>query len=454
MFGGAIVGRAHELAIVDEAVARALRGERAVVMLSGEPGIGKSRLLDEVAARIRAAGGSAAWGRSAEVGLTPAFWPWIQILAAVEAPDERAPDLTSFDQRTDAAARLARFEEVAAFVGRRARRGPLALLVDDAHAADLASLQLLEYVLPRLSGIVVAIATRDTDATPAVAAVLGRIQRNTRRLPLARLGRDEVITLVGERVTAQASARIWELTEGNPLFVEELVESLGTSGVVQLPQVSSVRALIRERIAQLEVAAPVLTAAALVGREFRGAVVADMLGVGDAEVATRLDPAIRLGMVALVTGDRYRFSHALIAEALGDELEPSERARLHLRAAQAIERRDGSEPAAVAHHLLAAGYLAAEAAVVAAERAAASAMARLGFEDAAALLERAGAALALAAPNDRSRRAALECAHAEALHHAGDHVRANELCDGAARIARELGDPEMLARIALARGLE
>ncbi len=459
-----LVGRDREIVAIDAAIERARGGQRSAIMLTGEAGIGKSTLLDELASRTVSAGGVVAWGRSAEVGLTPAFWPWIQILAALAPDDDDARELLDRIDETGtvagSAARLARFERVVGLVRQRARAAPLTtLLFDDAHVADLGSLQLLEYVLPRLAGgIVIGVAARDGDASPAVAQALGRIRRAARRLPLSRLDREAVGHLVGERVAPAVMDKVWELTEGNPLFVEELVESLADGGPPQLPAVSSVRAIVHDRIARM---APetgqLLAVAALVGREFRIAVVADILEVSVADASARLDPVLRSGMVLAMTGDRYRFSHALIAEALGDELDPSERAGVHLRAAQAIERHDGDTgdtSAAIAHHLLAAGHLAAEAAVAAAEHAAERAIARLGYEDAAALLERAVSALALAAPGDLAHRFELECRWAEALQLAGEHARAAERCESAAHLARELGDVHALARIAIVRGLE
>ncbi len=452
MDGAALVGREHELAVLDEAIERATRGERAVVMLVGEPGIGKTRLLDEVARRVAAVGGRAAWGRTSELGLTEAYWPWLQIVRALATVDDVLPQLAQVDIHADASARLARFEDVVAFLARRAASAsPLALLLDDAHAADPSSLQLLEHLVTRLDGlrIVVAIASRDGDATPASATMLARIQRGARRLLLGRLGRDEVATLVGGRGDA---ARVWELSEGNPLFVEELVAA-AVEGTSQLPRLSSVRAVIADRIARLPAAtANVLGAAAVVGRVFRASVAAEIAGVADHEIVARLAPAVRLGMVTTMTADRYRFSHALVAEVIADELEPSERARLHLRAAGILDRRGGDDASAIAHHLLAAGHLAAEAAVAAAERAAALASARLAFEDAAALLERALEALGLSAPGDRRRRVELTCALAEALQHAAQHERAVLLCDEVAPVARDL-DVELFARVVLVRGL-
>jgi hypothetical protein len=435
-----LVGRDRELEALAALVASR---ELAIVMITGEPGIGKTRLLEELATRMRGAGGTVGWGRAAEVGMTPAFWPWIQALAALEVPDDRAPSLERFDSHAGAAGRLARFGEVAAFLRRRAAAGPVALVLDDVHAADPSTLQLLEDVLPLVAGarMVVALAARDLDAERDVADVLARLQRGAVRLPLARLGAADVAVLVGERADG---ARVFELSEGNPLFVEELV----ASGGERLPALSSVRAVIRERVARLPAGtAALLAAAAVVGREFSAAVVADIAGAGS------LDPAVRLGVVQVTAPDRYRFSHALVAEALADELDASERARLHLRAAQAIERH-GADASALAHHLLEAGHLAAAAAVDAAERAADEALGQLAFEDAATLLARALDALGLAAPADRARRARLVCARAEALQHAGAHAAASALCDEAATLARELGDGALLARVALARGLE
>ncbi len=434
-----LVGRAREVAAVEAALASACAGQRTVVVISGEPGIGKTRLLEELATRVRAAGGVVGWGRAAEVGLTPAFWPWIQVLAALEVPDDAAPSLLSSEARADAAGRLARFGEVAAFLG---RRGLVAVVLDDVHAADPSSLQLLEDLLPLLAGkrVLVALACRDVEADGV--AALGRVLRGAVRVPLGRLGAREVASLVGDRGDA---ARVFELSEGNPLFVEELVAAGGD----RLPAFSSVRAVIRERVARLPAeTAALLAAAAVVGRDFDERVVHEVAGGGS------LAPAVRLGIVAMTSPGRYRFSHALVAEALADELDASERARLHLRAAQAIERQGGDAASALAHHLLEAGHLAAVAAVDAAERAAGQAMAQLAFEDAATLLARALDALALAGPDDRGRRGRLLAMRAEALQHAGQHAAAAVLCEEAAAIARAQDDAALLARAALARGIE
>jgi len=310
--------------------------------------------------------------------------------------------------------------------------------------------------------VLVALAARDADATPEVATLLGRVQRRARRLPLARLRKEEVAALVAGDVDG---TRVFELSEGNPLFVNELIASQHGGQKLKLPALSSVRGVIQDRVQRLpEATRAALVAGAVVGREFRARVVGDMLGAESAEAA--LAPALASRMLEMTGPDRYRFSHALVAEALADELEPSERARLHLRAAQAVERREGEDSMSVAHHLLSAGHLAAEAAVTAAERAARHCMERLAFEDAAQLLERALSALTLADPNARRRRAILLFSRAESLQHATQHALAAELCDEALGIVRGLDSEsaaaetpnespaELFARIALVRGLE
>jgi hypothetical protein len=453
--GNALVGRSRELAMLEDCLRTATGGSRGIVMITGEPGIGKTRLLDELAARTVVAGGRAVWGRTWEVGLTPAYWPWIQILGALAEPDDPAPELVGLDDRSDAASRLARFDIVGSFLIRRATAQPLAILLDDLHAADASSLLLLEYLARhvRTGRLLIAITARDGESPLEVEHALARIRRDARRIVVGRLDARDVAELVGPGVAPELARRVHELSEGNPLFVAELVACIVAHGGLEaIGQVTGLRAMIRDRVARLpDDTTHALSVAALLGREFRGRVLADVLELAHDELDRRLAPALRIGVVTRPASDRYRFSHALVAESLADEHPADEAARLHVRAAAAIERHDGDDGAhAIAHHWLEASHVDREAAVAAVERAARVALAQLGFEDAAALLERA---IALCA-GDRRRRATLLCARAEALQHAGRHDLGRELGDQAADLARELGDGVLLARIALARGIE
>ncbi|HVW27370.1 MAG TPA: AAA family ATPase [Polyangiaceae bacterium] len=458
MQGRLLVGRDRELRILDDGVAAASRGERAVLMITGEPGIGKTRLLEELVTRVIAAGGIACWGRTWEVGPTPPFSPWREILTALETPSDAAPALGGSEEYGDATARLERFGEVVAFLRRRAAHAPIALLFDDLHAADPSSLQLLEYALPLLIGkrVLFGLAARDLDASREAEAALARLQRGAFRIPLSRLGEDDVEALVAGLADAR---RVYELSDGNPLFVEELLAARRTQGLLRLPPLSSVRAVIRDRVARLpERTRKALLAAAVIGRDLRGRVVGEMVSEPDARVL--LEPAVSLGMLVVTGPDRFRFSHALVAEALSEEAPAAERAALHLAAARALERQAPEGASAIAHHLLEAGELAAESAVSAAERAADRCMTQLAFEDAAAFYERAARALAAVSEQSKWRRAVLLCARAEALQHATQHAAAAALCDEAADIVRSLEDAPgqdaaaLFARVALARGLE
>src|SRR5262245_29450680 len=196
MDGRVLVGRERELAALDGALAQVIAAERPVLFFSGEPGIGKTRLLEALALRAVSAGAMVAWGRVWEVGLTPAFWPWLQVLAAIETPNDPAPPLGGASAATGAAARLTRFGEVRGFLRRRASVAPLVLLLDDLHAADLSSLELLDYLLPELldTPVLIALAARETDARRELEHELGRILRSAERHPLSRLGPSEVET--------------------------------------------------------------------------------------------------------------------------------------------------------------------------------------------------------------------------------------------------------------------
>src|SRR5688572_20912114 len=342
---GSLIGRRREQAMLEDAVRTAGAGQRAIVMITGEAGIGKTRLLDELAAQMAVAGGRAAWGRTWEVGLTPAYWPWAQVLAALSEPDDPAPELVGLDDRADAASRLARFDAVGGFLIRRAASRPLAILLDDVHAADPSSLLLLEYLARhvRAARFLIAMTARDGEAPAEVELSLARIRSDARRVVVGRLDAAGVAALVGDRAPPALLDRVHHLSDGNPLFVEELVACIAAHGGLDgIGRLTGVRAMIRARIARLsEDTARVLAVAALLGREFRGAVIADILELAAAELDRCLAPALRLGVVTRAAADHYRFSHALVAESLADELAAADAAHLHGRAAAAIERHEG-----------------------------------------------------------------------------------------------------------------
>jgi len=478
---GPLVGREHDLEALAGLLARAAAGSGGLVLVTGEPGIGKTRLLEEAAARATGAGFAVAWGRAYEVGGAPTYWPWIEalrgLLARPGAGDAQGaaagelalllPELGGPGAARSEVDRFRLFDALTAALRAAAEREPVLLVLDDLHAADPSSLQLAELVAHHLGRMRVALLAshRDLEArlSPAIDAGLGRLGRLGEVLVLSRLDRAAVEELVGDAIgrrDAEAARMIHDATDGNPLFVREvlrLLDSRGASARAGVP--AGVRAVIRERLALLAPATvSLLQAAAVVGREFTVALAAEVAGVTAEALEEAACEALAAELLERAGPGRLRFSHALVAETLAADLSPALRMRHHRRAAEALARRHAGDPAPpldeIAHHWLEAGADAAAQAAVAAERAARAASARLAFADAAALLARAVEALASAAPADATRRADLLVAQVEAHARAGERARSEEVCSAAAELCREIGDGVRLAGAALALGAE
>ncbi|WP_437547329.1 AAA family ATPase [Sorangium sp. So ce367] len=471
------MGRDREQGWLDDLLGSALAGRSASALVAGEPGIGKTRLLEELAERARARGFAVAWGRGWELGQAPSFWPWIEILRALlgrpRAPAAFADRLRGLllELAPGGPARGADvfqiYDAVARHLSAHAREEPLALFFDDLHAVDPSSIELMEYVARGLHAERVALfgSRRDLDGRrPELDRRLSRLARLCDHVGLERLSFEDVRRWV-EHATGEddpaAARRIHAASDGNPLFVSELLrlpEPAARRSLAELPV--TLRALIGERLAALEARhREALRAAALVGREFGLPFVAALLERPAAELEPAAREACGLGVLAPVSAGAYRFSHALVAETLVQELPPARRALLHQRAAEALESRHESDPAAaplneIARHWLEAGVASAPRAARAAERAARLAMARLAFADAAALYERALEAEALVSPVDPARQGELLVAHVEALARAELRSSAEAACARAVELARARGDGALLARAALALGAE
>ncbi|WP_437317404.1 ATP-binding protein [Sorangium sp. So ce385] len=470
------MGRDRELSLLDDLLGAALAGRGSSALVAGEPGIGKTRLLEELAERARARGFAVAWGRGWELGQAPSFWPWLEILRALlgrpRAPAAFAGRLRGLllelapGEPARGADVFQLYDAVACHLSAHAREEPIALFFDDLHAVDPSSLELMEFVARGLRAERVALfgSRRDVDGRrPEVERRLSRLARLCEHLGLERLSEGDVRRWLQQTAgddDPDAARRIHAASDGNPLFVNELLRlpaPAARRSSAELP--GTLRALVGERLAALEAGhREALRAAALVGREFGLPLVAALLERPAAELEAAAHEACALGVLAPVSPGRYRFSHALVAETLVQELPPARRALLHQRAAEALETRHDGDPAAplheIARHWLEAGVASAPRAARAAERAARLAMARLAFADAAALYERALAAEALASPVDPARQGELLVAHVEALARAEQRASAEAACERAVALARARGDGALLARAALALGAE
>ena len=475
---GPLLGRGVEVARLADALSAARAGRAAMLMLVGGPGIGKTRLAEESAALAEASGMAVAWGRAWEDGGTPAFWPWIQILRALEMPGGSPPDLCEaapagedrFLQGRDGAdARFALFDSVQRFVIDFAAGRPVLIVIDDLHAADTPSLELLAFAVAHLRAArVCVIATvRDGERQPAPRdELLERIGRHATTVPVGALAHRDSAALVERSATLTLDevmvSRVHEAAEGNPLFVTEIARMLAQQPALsraEVPVPGGVRALIRSRLERLPAdRRALLEIAAVIGRDVSATLLASAAGVPISEVVAGLESAAHTGLMVENSPTRYRFVHGLFAEALRHDLPAGTRCQLHLRVADALEHLHGDGPVApiseIARHLLRAGSLGGVRAIECARTAARRAIGQLAFEEAISLLEDGLAAAESVAPTDVSGRIELLLALGQARTLAGDVSGGQAACRQASALARSIGAAELLARAALGYGAE
>jgi tetratricopeptide (TPR) repeat protein len=481
-----LVGRARELDDLEQLLEAASLGRGGLRVIFGEPGIGKTRLADELASRATARQFAVGWGRAWETGGAPAYWPWMEILgplaeAALDVPPRVAALLDRFSAvprgegtRADPAReRFELFEAVSSFLRTCARRAPLLLIFDDLHVADVASLELLSFVARglRASRVAVVATYRDAESRLApVADVLSRITREGSTLPLRPLSGEEVAEIVRHDVghfDGALAAALFDLTEGNPLFLHETLHVVAAgSRVTPLQAVrdisvaGGVLAVVRSRLSGApEALRALLDVAAVLGREVSLALLTESSALPAEDVQRGLDEAAARGLLLKRADGRWLFSHVLVREAFYHELSERRRCELHLAVAGALQRRvalAGGEQqlATLAHHALASLPVGdAIAAIRTARLASDRARSQLAYEEAIALLERALASCERLGISD-VERAEVELALGWASTEAGRLERGRDLFRSVARIARKISDPALLARAALGQGGE
>lgn len=479
-----LAGRDEELGALDAAFTAASSGLGDLVVITGQPGIGKTALARTAAARAVAEGGLLLWGRCWEEGGTPAYWPWLQILRRLlrqPGSDELLEELgptRAYLQRLlpelgggissaadpleggdDEVRRFALFDAVAELLVGAADHAPLVVVLDDVHAADHASLLLLQFVVRQLTrGRILVVATaRDADLrlTGERRALLDTIAREGQRIRLQGLPAAAIAAMMqvrGVRRDPDLLTAIRDRTEGNPLFVDATLRVLAAqehAGARHLPLASEVRGAVHERIALLrEPVRRLVSVASVLGREFG---VEDLARLDDApELSPRLAEAVAAGVLA-ASGDqpgRHAFTHGLLREAAYELLDADERRRLHRRVADALREVDeDAHLAEIAHHLSAATAGGCSAEVVDyALRAARRALTSFAYEEAADQYARL---LSLGTLEDDVRSDLLRELGA-ARRMAGAVRESKEAFSRALAVARTLGDPCRLAHCALA----
>jgi len=495
--GQAFVGREPETEALLAGLGDATSGRGRFFALGGEPGIGKTRLADEFSTRAKAEGALVLWGRCWEAGGAPAYWPWSQSLRGLlreldpEAlrervagggadlaqmlPElrERLPDLSEPSPASPGTARFRLFDALSGFLRRTSEDRPLLLVLEDLHAADAPSLLLLQFVVGEASGsrMLVLATFRDVEVTRdhPLAASLSELARaqGTTRISLAGLSRPDAGRLIeaitGRTPPAELVAAIHRETEGNPLFIGEVVRALASEGWPRSasdcrpwPIPEGVREVIGRRLHRLpEDCRRILTVGSVIGRDFAVEALRRITGRSAQDLLDSVRDAVAAGVIGDVRNapGTFRFAHSLIRDTRYEELTPAHRIRLHREVGEDLEAMYARDPephlAELAYHFFEAapagdGRKAVDHAVAAGRRA----VALLAYEEAVRLFRMA--LQALRESPDEELRCQVLLLLGDAESRSGDGPASRETLLEAAGIATRLDLPELLARAAFA----
>jgi DNA-binding CsgD family transcriptional regulator/tetratricopeptide (TPR) repeat protein len=383
-----VVGRARELAALQQSFVAARNGEPAAVLVGGETGVGKTRLVTEFAERL---GGSARTLTGGCLELGPAGLPFAPFTAVLRQlahelgadgvrallagrsaselgrllPELAEPaDHPAEAYRGEARARL--FEQVLGLLERLAQATPVALIIEDAHWADRSTRDLLTFLignLPSLRGLLIIVTFRSDELTRThpLRPLLAELERISwvARTELPRLTRsaaaEQMAAILGREPAETQVDTVFRRSDGNPLFVEHLVG--GDAGVP-----ASLRDLMLASVQRLpEQTGELLRVASACDVSVGHALLAKVSGIDGDELSRALRPAVAAN-VLLIDGDRYVFRHALIREVMHSDLLPGEHSGLHERYAKAIAADPalvpaGRAPISLAHHWHSAHHL-------------------------------------------------------------------------------------------------
>ena len=486
---GPFVGRDQEFGEIVAWLTPATSAGPRASLITGEAGIGKSRLVAELAVVAHDAGAAVLLGQCYE-DLSRPYEPFVQALAAdlaavpdVEArrrlgcdgaqlirllPGEQARfgDLVALPDTDGVVDRAGLHDAIARYLARASRSVPVFLVIEDIHWAPQGTLELLRHLVRAGNGrVLLAVTARDTppELNDELAHALAALQRLpvVRRTSLAGLDRDGVDALVkAGRAPGRAVVRdrfvdtVLDQTGGNPLFVRELARALDENSVyvesISVPV--GLRELLAARFRRLSSDdQAVLDLAAVIGAEFDLALLSTATGASRPAVAEVLERAEQAGLIAAVPGrpGRFVFAHALIRSARYDALPAAGRLRLHGAIAGALERQPDADVADLARHWCAAAPLGQpERAVRYARLAAERARSSVALVEAIRHYESALQAESLLADPSPALRCDLLTGYGEALHRIGD-PRHREILMNAAALAEDL-DVERLGRVVFA----
>ncbi len=380
--GERFVGRERELAQLGGALDKIAAGHGRMFLVSGEPGIGKTRLADEFSARAQARGLQVVWGRCWARAGSLAYWPIIQIIRVfAERPDfaqlaealgpgiehvaALVPEIvrpapvgkrTGLGRIDPEQARFRLFDAVATLFKSVAQREPLVIVIDDLHDADLAALQMVCFLARALKDSpILLIGTHreaEVERSPELRALFAALARESAQLPLRGLSLLDATSLVRDRagivLDDRFLATLHQTTGGNPLFLGGVVQTLMTEGKLEhtgqlkaadLKLPPNVHSAIARQLSELsERTNSLLAIASVLGVEFELAPLGRVAAVPAAEIPECLDEAVVAGIVASVSESGHcRFAHALIRAAIYEAIGAADRSRLHKRIGEVFE---------------------------------------------------------------------------------------------------------------------
>lgn len=434
-----LLGRGPQWSQILEALDRVTESHGGLLLIRGEPGVGKTFLADAAGHEARRRGASVLVAHGYEGEGAPALWMWIQILREyVDACDdpqrlraelgtgagvvarlvpelrERVPSVSPAEPLSADDGRFPVLDALARFLRRASNSRPLVVVLDDLQWADRTSLELLELLSRQIaSSALLIIGTLRNQILPPdhwLTRLLGAVAHSAdcTWLSLSGLDRADVARILagslGDSVRPELVDAVLAKTDGNPFFVQEIARLLGKDGHHERPGAGAgaavgslgvperLRDAILRRVTALPaVAQEVLTTASVLGHVADARILQAILEHPGSTVLDALDAAVSARLLDDLGQGRVRFAHALVHEVLYDTLTHAERARLHAAAARALERLRAEdhvdEIARHYHEALGSGVWAE--ALRWARAAGAAAMERLGFEKAEAQYRRA-----------------------------------------------------------------
>ncbi|HEX3794245.1 MAG TPA: BTAD domain-containing putative transcriptional regulator [Acidimicrobiales bacterium] len=499
---GLLIGRQREITIMEDWWASARREESRLIVIDGDAGIGKTRLVSELARSAEAGGALVLWGRCDEDPVAPfqpfaeALGRYFQSLSVAEITEMPAwcleelsrmvlrlrdfsspPESETTDPDND---RFRFFGAVTTTLTALAERRPVLLVLDDLHWANQPTVLLLRHLLRTREGtspgIVALFRDGDVGADNPLRSVLAdqRSDHTVVRIHLEGLTAETVKELVAATSgdNDDLAAQLFVLTEGNPLFLDEIFRQLSytaeqsgdgpdeTPVPPNLNTPEAVKELVARRVSRLpDEVIHFLHAASVAGPEFEANIVALASELSPDQRLDAVDRAVESRLIRQVgeMNERYAFSHALVRDAIYGELLRGRRVRYHHKIAVATERVHADSVAAyvneLAHHFSMGAALAdADKALRYSYAAGESALRNLAFEEAVAHFSRGLEVAELYGDLDMPARCEALLALAEAQNKAGDGTSADASYEKAAALARTMGDPERLALAALRAG--